>query len=234
MVYSICKAKEQRSKTRKGYTMELNVKLTADELQDVVDAAMDEAIDRGYDPDDEELVDDMLHIVDAALSAMGIEIVPADEDEDEDEEDEDEDPIYDMLFVLDDGRTAISEEDANFLMDMTKQVCLERGLSEEDAVEATKHIFLQIAEDYGIEVVEEEEEEEEPEYPDNPVSRCVFIHNGKRAIKESDADEIVSAMTEVIEDKLGFLPDEVKQSIRGQMLMQVFNDNGIEIVVKGA
>ena len=214
--------------------MELNVKLTADELMNVVDAAMDEAIDRGYCEDDE-TVDDMLHIVDAALSAMGIEIVPADED-DEDEE-EDNDPIADMLYVLDDGRTAISFEDACFLMDMIKETGMDRGLSEDEAAEAAQHIFLQIGKDYGIDVVEEDEEdepEEEPEYPDNPVSRCVFIHDGKRAIKESDADEIVSAMTEVIEDKLGFLPDEVKQSIRGQMLMQVFNDNGIEIVVKGA
>lgn len=214
--------------------MELNVKLTADELQDVVDAAMDEAIDRGYDTDDE-TVDDMLHIVDAALSAMGIEIVPADEDEDEDEED---DPIEAMCCTLDDGRTVINFDDACFLLDMIKEVGIERGLSEEDAIVATREIFLQIAEDYGIEAVEveneDEDENEEPEYPDNPVSRCVFIHNGKRAIKESDADEIVSAMTEVIEDKLGFLPNEVKQNIRGQMLMQVFNDNGIEIVVKGA
>mgnify|MGYP006958171817 CR=1 FL=1 len=215
--------------------MELNVKLTADELQDVVDAAMDEALDRGYDAD-EETVDDMLHIVDAALSAMGIEIVPADEDEDE----EDDDPIYDMLYVLDDGRTAIDFDDACFLLDMIKEVGMERGLSEEDAIRATREIFLQIAEDYGIETVEvededeDEDEEDEPEYPDNPVSRCVFIHNGKRAIKESDADEIVNAMTEVIEDTLGFLPDEIKQSIRGQMLLQVFNDNGIEIVVKDA
>lgn len=217
--------------------MELNVKLTADELQDVVDAAMDEALDRGYDADDE-TVDDMLHIVDAALSAMGIEIVPADED-DEDEE-EDDDPIYDLLYVLDDGRTAIDFDDACFLLDMIKEVGMERGLSEEDAIEATKEIFLLIAEDYGIEVVveeedeDEDEDEEEPEYPDNPVSRCVFIYKGQRAIKESDADEIVSAMTEVIEDKLGFLPDEVKQGIRDQMLTQVFEDNGIEIVVKGA
>ena len=218
--------------------MELNVKLTADELMNVVDAAMDEAIDRGYAPD-EETVDDMLHIVDAALTAMGIEIVPADEDDDEDE-DEDDDPIYDMLYVLDDGRTAIDFDDACFLLDMIKEVGIERGLSEEDAIEATKEIFLLIAEDYGIEVVveaeeeEDEDEEEEPEYPDNPVSRCAFIYNGQRAIKESDADEIVSAMTEVIEDRLGFLPDEVKQGIRDQMLAQVFEDNGIEIVVKGA
>ena len=213
--------------------MELNVKLTADELMNVVDAAMDEAIDRGYCEDDE-TVDDMLHIVDAALSAMGIEIVPADED-DEDEE-EDNDPIGDMLYVLDDGRTAISFEDACFLMDMIKETGIERGLSEDEATEAAQHIFIQIGKDYGIDVVEEEEEEEdepeEQEYPDNPVSRCVFIYDGKRAIKKSDADQIVQAMTEVIDLRLGFLPDELKQKVRTDMLLKVFEENGVEIVVK--
>ena len=213
--------------------MELNVKLTADELQDVVDAAMNEAMDRGYDADDE-TVDDMLHIVDAALSAMGIEIVPADE-EDEDEED---DPIEAMCYTLDDGRTAISFEDACFLLDMIQEVGEERGLSEDEATEAAKCIFLQIAEDYGIEAVEaeneeEDEEEDEPEYPDNPVSRCVFIFEGKRVIKESDADEITEALAEVIEDKLGFLPDFVKKQIQKDMLTKVFEDNGIEGVVRG-
>ena len=216
--------------------MELNVKLTADELMNVVDAAMDEAIDRGYDADDE-TVDDMLHIVDAALSAMGIEIVPADED-DEDEE-EDNDPIADMLYVLDDGRTAISFDDACFLMDMIKETGMDRGLSDEEATEAAQHIFIQIGKDYGIDVVEEEEEdeedepEEEQEYPDNPVTRCVFIHEGKRAIKQSDADQIVQAMTEVVDAHLGFLPDEIKQKVRADMLLKVFEDNGVEIVVKG-
>jgi hypothetical protein len=213
--------------------MELNVKLTADELMNVVDAAMDEAIDRGYDADDE-TVDDMLHIVDAALSAMGIEIVPADED-DEDEE-EDNDPIADMLYVLDDGRTAISFEDACFLMDMIKETGMERGLSEDEATEAAQHIFIQIGKDYGIDVVEEDEEEEdepeEQEYPDNPVSRCVFIYDGKRAIKKSDADQIVEAMTEVIDLRLGFLLDELKQKVRADMLLKVFEENGVEIVVK--
>lgn len=215
--------------------MELNVKLTADELMNVVDAAMDEAIDRGYDAD-EETVDDMLHIVDAALSAMGIEIVPADED-DEDEE-EDNDPIADMLYVLDDGRTAISFEDACFLMDMIKETGMERGLSEDEATEAAQHIFIQIGKDYGIDVVEEDEDEdeedepEEQEYPDNPVSRCVFIYDGKRAIKKSDADQIVEAMTEVIDLRLGFLPDELKQKVRTDMLLKVFEENGVEMVVK--
>ena len=65
--------------------MELNVKLTADELMNVVDAAMDEAIDRGYCEDDE-TVDDILHIVDAALAAIGIEIIPTEEEEEEEEE----------------------------------------------------------------------------------------------------------------------------------------------------
>ena len=213
--------------------MELNVKLTADELMNVVDAAMDEAIDRGYDAD-EETVDDMLHIVDAALSAMGIEIVPADED-DEDEE-EDNDPIADMLYVLDDGRTAISFEDACFLMDMIKETGMERGLSEDEATEAAKAIFMQIGKDYGIDVVEEDEEEEdepeEQEYPDSPISQCVFIYDGKRAIKKSDADQIVEAMTEVIDLRLGFLPDELKQKVRTDMLLKIFEENGVEIVVK--
>lgn len=236
--------------------MELNVKLTADELMDVVDAAVGEAMDRGYDGlDVDELTDDMCHIVDAALAAMGIEItedtdteevdafgVPVDYDsdfdEDEDEE-EDNDPIADMLYVLDDGRTAISFEDACFLMDMIKETGMDRGLSDEEATEAAQHIFLQIGKDYGIDVVEENEEDEEDEpeekqeYPDNPVSRCVFIHDGKRAIKQSDADQIVQAMTEVVDAHLGFLPDEIKQKVRADMLLKVFEDNGVEIVVKG-
>lgn len=216
--------------------MELNVKLTADELMDVVDAAVGEAMDRGYDGlDVDELTDDMCHIVDAALAAMGIEIVPADEDEDDEDEEEDNDPIADMLYVLDDGRTAISFEDACFLMDMIHETGMDRGLSDEEATEAAQHIFIQIGKDYGIDVVEEDEEdepEEEQEYPDNPVSRCVFIHEGKRAIKQSDADQIVQAMTEVVDAHLGFLPDEIKQKVRADMLLKVFEDNGVEIVVK--
>ena len=82
--------------------MKLNVKLTANELQDVVDAVADEAVDRGWDFTDDELFEDAMAMVDAALAAMGIEIVEEDddyedddedwdEDEDEDEEEEDED-----------------------------------------------------------------------------------------------------------------------------------------------
>lgn len=218
--------------------MELNVKLTADELQNVIDAAMDEAIDRGYDPDDEEIVDDMLHIVDAALSAMGIEIVPADEAEDEDEdEDEDDDPIYEMLYVLDDGRTAIGEQDAYLLMDVIQEVCIENGLSEEESIDATKEIFKGIAKEYGIDVVEEEDEdeeedEEEDECPDNPVARCVFVHEGRRAINKSDADKVAEAMKKVVEENVGFLPMEIKAKIFEQMLLKCFEDNGIEIVVE--
>lgn len=216
--------------------MKMNLKLTADELMDVVDAAMDEAIDRGYYEDDE-TVDDTLHIVDAALSAMGIEVVPADED-DEDEE-EDNDPIADMLYALDDGRTAISFEDACFLMDMIKETGIERGLSEDEAIEAAKTVFMQIGEDYGIEVVEEEEEEEKkPERVDldldKPISQYVFIYEGQRAIKQSDANQIIQALTKVIDEtRLSFLPEEIKQQMRTDMLLKIFEDNGVEIVVKG-
>ena len=161
------------------------------------------------------------------------------EDEDDEDEDEDEDPIYNMLYVLDDGRTAISFEDACFLMDMIKETGMERGLSEDEAIEATQHIFIKIGKDYGIDVVEEDDEEEPEEKPervdlnlDNPVAKCVFIYDGKRAIKKSDADQIVQAMTEVVDAHLGNLPDVIKKEIREQMLLKVFEDNGVEIVVK--
>ena len=212
--------------------MELNVKLTADELMNVVDAVMDEAIDRGYCEDDE-TVDDMLHIVDAALSAMGIEIVPADED-DEDEE-EDNDPIADMLYILDDGRTAISFEDACFLMDMIKEVGMERGLSENEATEAAQKIFVQIGEDYGIDVVEQdkEEEEEKEEKPFNPITKLLVEQNGKLYLKESDAKVLLDILRELVYSKTEGLPDIIREKILCDMWCKIGEENRIEGVLRG-
>ena len=204
--------------------MELNVKLTADELMNVVDAAMDEAIDRGYCEDDE-TVDDMLHIIDAALSAMGIEIVPADED-DEDEE-EDNDPIADMLYVLDDGRTAISFEDACFLMDMIKETGIERhGLSDEEATEAAKTIFMQIGKDYGIDVVEEDEDEDEEE----DMESIIYDVDGHRGISASDARLLMRCVADVMHKQFGYLPDEVIEILVQQETMRIANEWNIEVV----
>lgn len=232
--------------------MKLNVKLTADELMDVVDAAVDAARERDYMILEEELIEDMTYIVDAALSAMGIEIVPAGED-DEDEE-EDNDPIADMLYDRDDGRTAISLEDAYFLMDMIKENGIKRGLSENEAIKATQTIFIQICKNYGIDVVEEEEEEEEEvddfEVPTDywsefdeeeleplrgtehdPIAKMLFTYDGKVTISQKDAMEIVRQMTAMIEEKGKGLSGEQKTKWLRDALTALAEDYGIEYVL---
>ena len=232
--------------------MKLNVKLTADELMDVVDAAVDAARERDYMILEEELIKDMTYIVDAALSAMGIEVVPADEG-DEDEE-EDNDPIADMLYDRDDGRTAISLEDAYFLMDMIKENGIKRGLPEDEAIKATQTIFIQICKDYGIDVVEEEEEEEEevddfgvptdywskfdkeepkpmPEPVHDPIAKMLFTYDGKVTISQKDAMEIVRQMTEMIEEQGEGLTAAQKTAWLRDALTALANDYGIEYVL---
>lgn len=177
--------------------MKLNVKLTADELMNVVDAAMNEAMEQElyFDNFGNENVKEILAVVDAALTAMGIEIVEdddgddddnwvaydddgewgdaedsapwyGDEDEYDEDEKEDNDPIADMLYVLDDGRTAIKEENAYSLLDMIRAVGKKRGLSDEQADSAAHMILLQIGEDYGIDVIEKDADEEAEEKPE--------------------------------------------------------------------
>ena len=136
--------------------MKIDVKLTADELMDVVDAIMDEAIDRGYDPvDDEETLDDLLNIVDAAMTAMGIEIVEDTDAEDTAEEeyrnafadseevdafgvpvdyesdfDEEEVPAtkspVSELLVEVDGKMFLRETDARVLLDFMRKTVYEK------------------------------------------------------------------------------------------------------------
>lgn len=212
--------------------MKLNVKLTADELMDVVDAAVDAARERDYMILEEELIEDMTYIVDAALSAMGIEIVPADED-DEDEE-EDNDPIADMLYDRDDGRTAISFEDACFLMDMIKENGIKRGLSEDEAIKAAQTMFIQIGKDYGIDVVEEEEEDEEEDEDEeklDPIAQMLFTYDGKVTISQKNAMEIVRQMTEMIEEQGKGLTGEQKTKWLRDALTALANDYGIEYVL---
>lgn len=206
--------------------MKLNVKLTADELMDIVDAAVDAARERDYMILEEELIEDMTYIVDAALSAMGIEIVPADED-DEDEE-EDNDPIADMLYDRDDGRTAISLEDAYFLMDMIKENGIKRGLSEDEAIKAAQTMFIQIGKDYGIDVVEEEEAEEEET---DPIAQMLFTYDGKVTISQKNAMEIVRQMTAMIEEKGKGLSGEQKTKWLRDALTALAEDYGIEYVL---
>lgn len=212
--------------------MKMNLKLTADELMDVVDAAVDAARERDYMILEEELIKDMTYIVDAALSAMGIEIVPADEN-DEDEE-EDNDTIADMLYDRDDGRTAISFEDACFLMDMIKENGIKRGLSEDEAIKAAQTMFIQIGKDYGIDVVEEEEEDEEKDEDEgklDPIAKMLFTYDGKVTISQKDAMEIVRQMTEMIEEQGKGLTGEQKTKWLRDALTALAEDYGIEYVL---
>lgn len=144
--------------------MKINVKLTADELMDVVDAIMDEAIDRGYDPvDDEETLDDMLNIVDSALSAMGIEVTEdteAEEEEDYDEWDKDEDeeevpttksPVGELLVEVD-GKMFLRESDAQVLLDFMRKTVYEKFnfLPVEKREAVLCKMWCQFGEDFGI------------------------------------------------------------------------------------
>lgn len=131
--------------------MKMKIELTANEMMNVVDAVMDEAIDRGYDPvEDVDQFNDLIAIVDAALSAMGIEYDVTDEDF-EDEEDEMESIIYDV-----DGHRGISASDARLLM-----ACVVKTIKEHNPILSDEVIkimmqieCLRIAHDYGIEVVD--------------------------------------------------------------------------------
>ena len=161
--------------------MKLNVKLTADELMDVVDAAVNEAIDRGYDGIKvDELTEDMTHIVDAALAAMGIEIVEddddyedddedwdedEDEDEDEDKEDdgeeedeEEDDPIASMIYMIGDT-VVIAKSDADTIMEIMQNTINLRAshLSKQKKIELRNQMFIALCKDYGIEGIDEDE-----------------------------------------------------------------------------
>ena len=148
--------------------MKMSVKLTADELANVVDSVVDTAIDNGFDciVEDDEEFNAIFAIVDAALEAMGISI-EEDEDEefyneDEDEEEEEEDDpavrfpgIAEMVYEKD-GRGAISEEDAHEVLDSMKAMIAEScpELNPIEKFELLTKMWLQFGEDFGIEVVD--------------------------------------------------------------------------------
>ena len=143
--------------------MKTKIELTADEMMNVVDALCDEAIDRGYDVvDDDEMFNDLIAIVDAALSAMGIEYDVADEnfdvEEDEEEEEEMESIIYDC-----DGQRGISASDARLLMQcVAKNISRQFGFLPEELVTILiQNETMRIASEWNIEVVDVSEDEDE-------------------------------------------------------------------------
>lgn len=109
--------------------MKMKLELTANEYQDVVDAVVTRGDDLGYDVFDEEehITSELLQIVDAALEAMGIEVVPADEEEDDDipfddddEDDDGNDDIDDLLYEID-GIVLINRVDAEAMLAICKK-----------------------------------------------------------------------------------------------------------------
>ena len=108
--------------------MKMKIELTANEYQDVVDAVVARGDDLGYNVFDEEehITSELLLIVDAALEAMGIEVVPADEEEDDDipfyddEDDDDNDDIDDLLYEID-GIVLINRADAEAMLNICEK-----------------------------------------------------------------------------------------------------------------
>ena len=145
--------------------MKTKIELTADEMMNVVDALCDEAIDRGYDVvDDDEVFNDLIAIVDAALSAMGIEYDVADEDfEGEEEEEEEEEEEMESIIYDCDGHRGISASDARLLMQcVAKNITRKFGfLPEEIITVLIQNETMRIASEWNIEVVDVSENEDE-------------------------------------------------------------------------
>lgn len=150
--------------------MKLNVKLTADELMNVIDSAVNEAMNRGYEGlEVDELTEDMCHVVDAALSAMGIEIEEEVEEDDFDfdcdgdceacddpcpeytgEESDSIESIDDLIYTLN-GKNVVSKDTAEMLLCMVKDAVVnDNRVPDELKGECIEFIFLNFCKDHGI------------------------------------------------------------------------------------
>ena len=148
--------------------MKLNVKLTADELLNVLEATEIEACNRGWPVEwdgepDNDVCADIFAIMDAGLSAMGIEIEEEIEAEDEDEDeledlDEDEepesDPIEDMIFVRD-GKRCISPDNARLLFTNMLSIVAEmyEEMPQEAQIDLAKHLLIEFSKEREIDWV---------------------------------------------------------------------------------
>ena len=133
--------------------MRITVKMTDDELMDVIGAITDEAV--AQDVYDDDNMEQILKVVNAALSAMGIEIEEDKPELEDDDEEEIESIIYDC-----DGKRGISAADARLLMRCVAKTMHEQyPILSDEALEVMGMIeCMRIAEVYGIEVVDIEGE----------------------------------------------------------------------------
>ena len=148
--------------------MKMKIELTTDEMLNVIDAVMDEAIDRGYDPiEDENQFNDLIAVVDAALSAMGIEYDVVDDEEedfslDEDDfdfdDDDDEEEMESIIYDCD-GHRGISASDARLLMRCVADVMHNQfGYLPDEVIDILiQNETMRIASEWNIEVVDTDE-----------------------------------------------------------------------------
>lgn len=136
--------------------MNMKINLTADEMTEVLDAIEDAAIRQGWDEDDfdaeevgYDLLADLVEIVNAALAAMGIEVVEEEDDdfdEDEDEDDLDLDEDWDDDEYEDEDEEEDDDEYPNPLGLNIINFHGKRSLSYEDGIDLLSTIARQVEE----------------------------------------------------------------------------------------
>ena len=85
-----------------------------------------------------------------------------------------------------------------------------------------------VPEDYDSDFDFEEEEEEE-----NPIETMIVERDGKRYLKESDADFLLDTMRKLVYSKTEGLPEVIREKILCDIWCKVGKDNRIDGVLKG-
>lgn len=129
--------------------------LTNEEGNKVIEALHNVAVENGWNPDELEdcgVIEEYCTAVDAALTAMGIEVRI--EPNPAEEEDEDEDEMESIIFEVE-GRRVISGNDAILLMScVAKNIGEQYDILPDDIVDdIVQEEFMRITDAYGIDGV---------------------------------------------------------------------------------
>ena len=129
--------------------MEMTLNLTFEDGLKVVEAMKETAIENGWDAEELDecgVLEEYSHVIDAALTAMGINISidanPSCEDEDEDVDEDD----FDFDFDTDEDEEEEEDDDDNVVYSLTVKGkfvlrCLEAGYTFEEACEIANVLF---------------------------------------------------------------------------------------------
>jgi len=129
--------------------------LTNEEGNKVIEALHNVAVENGWNPDELEdcgVIEEYCTAVDAALTAMGIEVRI--EPNPAEDEDEDEDEMESIIFEVE-GRRVISGNDAILLMScIVKNIREQYDILPDDIVDdIVRDEFMRITDAYGIDGV---------------------------------------------------------------------------------